>query len=88
MSNPSQFQHYTTDLIKTLTDKQIFQNHASPITLKSGKTTTFYADFRKLYTEPALLNKIASQIAPLIPTNYIAGSPLGAIRFINEYKMI
>lgn len=68
-------------LIKRLHEAKIFQTLKTPITLKSGKQSTFYADFRKLYTDPALLNTIASQLAPLIPTQtqYLAGSPLGAI---------
>lgn len=68
-------------LINELYREGIFQNLDTPITLKSGKETKFYADFRKLYTKPKLFNVIADCLAQYIPTetDYIAGSPLGAI---------
>jgi len=68
-------------LITELRTNNIFQTLDKPITLKSGRQSTFYADFRKLYTNPTLLSHIATQLTPLIPssTNYLAGSPLGAI---------
>lgn len=68
-------------LIETLYEKQIFQDLEIPIELKSGKISSFYADFRKLYTDPKLFNIIATCLAQYIPstTDYIAGSPLGAI---------
>lgn len=69
------------ELIDTLIAHNIFQHLHKPITLKSGKSSNFYADFRKLYTNPKLLDKVATAILPLIPssTDYLAGSPLAAI---------
>ena len=70
-----------TELIDSLIAHDIFQNLKTPITLKSGKSSNFYADFRKLYTNPRLLDQVATSLLPLIPssTDYLAGSPLAAI---------
>jgi uridine monophosphate synthetase len=69
------------DLIESLYKEEIFQKLSKPITLKGGKLSHFYADFRKLYTNPKLLDKVATQLSSMIPkdTNYLAGTPLGAI---------
>lgn len=69
------------ELINELRENGIFQTLDTPITLKSGRKSTFYADFRKLYTNPLLLNKVANFLTAIVPTDthYLAGSPLGAI---------
>ena len=77
-------------LLKKLKDKNILQTLNEPITLKSGKKSLFYADFRKLYTEPLLLDEITDHLANIIEFNiinfndkkgnfYLAGAPMGGI---------
>ncbi|KAA8922369.1 orotate phosphoribosyltransferase [Thermoplasma sp.] len=47
--------------------------------LTSGKRSTYYVDIKEAATEPAVLNKIASEFSRMIRTRKIAGMELGAV---------
>ncbi len=48
-------------------------------TLTSGKKSSYYVDIKLASTDPDILKKIASEMAPLVEGERIAGMELGAV---------
>ncbi len=48
-------------------------------TLTSGKKSSYYVDIKLASTEPKILRKVASEMAPLVEGEKIAGMELGAV---------
>lgn len=78
-----------TQLLKKLYDNQIFV--FKDITLKSGKKSPYYCDFRKLLTLPELYSDFINYIAALIKKreskglldfDYICGVPMGSLPYV------
>lgn len=84
-----------TQLLKKLYDNDIFV--FKDITLKSGKKSPYYCDFRKLLTLPELyadfINYIASIIKKresngLLAFDYICGVPIGALPYVSSLATV
>lgn len=78
-----------TQLLKKLYDNEIFV--FKDITLKSGKKSPYYCDFRKLLTLPELYSDFINYIAALIKKreskgllefDYICGVPMGSLPYV------
>ena len=78
-----------TQLLKKLYENNIFV--FKDITLKSGKKSPYYCDFRRLLTLPELYNDFISYIAALIKKreskgllkcDYICGVPMGSLPYV------